>query len=112
MTYVVTAGFVSAETQVTKAGGRAVLDFPRGAVLPDDVPDEQLQGFLRGGLVEDVDGAPEPEPEPEPEPDEVDLSELDKDALLAYADEHKLAVDKRLGEDKLRAAIQEAQEAE
>lgn len=100
MTYRVTAGRVSAETNV--GAGRATIDFLRGSVLPDDVPDEQLQGFLAAGQIE-ADGDAQPEPEP------VDLSAMDKDALLAYADEHELAVDRRLGEDKLRAAIQEAE---
>jgi hypothetical protein len=110
MAYVVTAGRVSAETLV--GPGRATIDFLRGSVLPDDVPDEQLLGFLARGEVVDEDAQPEPEPEPD-EDETVDLSELDKDALLAFAEERKIAVDKRLGEDNLRAAIQAAiQEAE
>lgn len=51
MRYVVKAGYVSAETQVTAAGGRAMVDIPRGAVLPDDVPDEQIESFLARGLI-------------------------------------------------------------
>ena len=112
MAYRVLAGMVSAETKV-QGESRAVVDFLRGAVLPDDVPAEQVESFLARGLVEGVDAYPEPESEPElepePEPDEVDLSELDKDALLALADERGITVDRRLGEDKLRAAIQEAE---
>lgn len=103
MAYVVTAGRVSAETQVAEEGGRAVIDFHRGSVLPDDVPDEQVQRFLAAGHIAlEEDAAPEPEPEPE-----VDLSELDKDALLALAEERGVQVDKRWGEDKLRAALEE-----
>lgn len=101
MTFRVVTGRVAAETNV--GPGRATVDFHRGAVLPDDVPAEQIASFLARGLLESVDGSPEPEP------GEVDLSELDKDALLALADERGIAVDKRLGEDKLRAAIQEAE---
>jgi len=106
MAYRVLAGMVSAETKV-QGESRAVVDFLRGAVLPDDVPAEQIESFLARGLIEAGDGSPEPQPEPEP--DGVDLSELDKDALLALADERGITVDRRLGEDKLRAAIQEAE---
>ncbi|WP_326565082.1 hypothetical protein VSH64_24890 [Amycolatopsis rhabdoformis] len=121
MAYRVTAGRVSAETQVTEAGGRATVDHYRGAVLPDDVPDEQLQHLLRLGHIEDADGEPEPElaevldaepsgdVQPDDEDDQADLSAMDKDALLAYADEHGLTVDKRLGVDNLRAAIEAAE---
>ena len=37
-----------------------------------------------------------------------DLSGLDRDGLLAYAAEHEIDVNHRLGEKKLRAAIREA----
>src|SRR4051812_25561912 len=104
MTYRVTAGRVSAETNV--GAGRATIDFLRGSVLPEDVPDEQLQAFLAAGQVEPEELTDDGD---EDLGDEVDLSAMDKDALLAYADEHELAVDKRLGEDRLRAAIQEAE---
>lgn len=109
MAYRVVAGRVSAETKV--GPGRATIDFVRGSVLPDDVPDEQLRRFLAGGQIV-VDGE-EPAEAPEPDGEEVDLSEMDKDALLAFADEREIPVDKRLGEDNLRAAIAAAiQEAE
>lgn len=104
MGYRVVAGVVSAETKV-QGKSRAVIDFPRGSTLPDDVPDEQIQSFLAQCLIE-ATGEVAP---PEPEAVEVDLSELDKDGLLAYADAHEIQVDRRLGEDKLRAAIQEAE---
>lgn len=105
MSYVVMAGRVSVETQVSENGGRAVIDFYRGEVLPGDAPEETVRALLGGGMVADEDAASEPEP--------VDLSELDKDGLLAFADEHKIQVDRRLGEDNLRAAILAAvQEAE
>lgn len=38
----------------------------------------------------------------------VNLDELDRDQLLAYADEHNIDVNRRLGEAKLREAISEA----
>ncbi|MBB2504314.1 hypothetical protein [Amycolatopsis echigonensis] len=118
---------MSVETQVTEGGGRATVDFHRGATLPGDVPDEQLQWLLRLGHIEPVDnddsddGGPGEEPDiEEHEPaaeadrdvdgDEVDLSAMDKDQLLAYAEEHGIAVDKRLGVDNLRGAITVAQE--
>ncbi len=108
MAYRVVAGRVSAETQV--GAGRATIDFARGSVLPDDVPDEQLQRFLALGHVEPVEDVEDADKGSEDEaPEGVDLSAMDKDALLAYADEHGIAVDKRLGEDKLRAAIQDAE---
>lgn len=49
----VTAPYVTAQTAVD--GGRAEVDIPRGAVLPDDVPDEQRERFLRLGQVEPVE---------------------------------------------------------
>jgi hypothetical protein len=55
----VTAAFVTATTQVD--GGRAAVDILRGAVLPGDVPVEEMQRFLDAGAVE-PDGAGSPEP--------------------------------------------------
>lgn len=96
--YRVVAGSVPAETQVE--GGRAVIDHPRGAVLPSDVPEEQVQRLLAFGHIEHV--ATEPEPEPE-----VGLSDLDKAELLARAKDLGIPADGRWGIDKLTAAIQE-----
>ncbi|SFO59791.1 hypothetical protein [Amycolatopsis rubida] len=122
MAYRVTAGRVSAETKVNEKGGRATVDFHRGAVLPDDVPDEHLQSLLRLGHVEDAEAestVDDSEPDEELDLEEhvpldegekqPDLSAMDKDELLAYADEHEIAVDKRLGVDNLRAAIEAAE---
>jgi hypothetical protein len=102
MAYVVKAGYVSAETKV--GPGRAVIDIPRGAELPGDVPDEQVQQFLRLDQIESVDSPVAGDGENED--DEVDLSELDKDQLLALAEEREIQVDKRWGPDKLIAALQ------
>lgn len=44
----------------------------------------------------------------EPLPEVVNLDELDREQLLAYADEHGIDVNRRLGEENLRAAIAEA----
>lgn len=50
MRYVVTAGFVTAETAVQ--GGRAAVDIRRGAVLPADVPAETVRLLLARGDIE------------------------------------------------------------
>lgn len=44
----------------------------------------------------------------EPLPAVVNLDDLDREQLLAYAAEHGLTVNRRLGEDNLRKAISEA----
>jgi hypothetical protein len=102
MRYVVTAGSVSAETQINERGSRATVDHPRGSVLPDDVPDEQLKGFLARGAVEALDELGEP--------DEVDeLDGLDKDHLVELAERLGVEIDKRWGDKKIAAAIRESQ---
>ncbi|WP_409186718.1 hypothetical protein F9C11_21755 [Amycolatopsis sp. VS8301801F10] len=107
---------MSVETQVTDSGGRATVDFHRGATLPGDVPDEQLQWLLRLGHIEDDGQEGQAEVSASDEDGtgggdgQVDLSAMDKDQLLAYAEEHGIAVDKRLNEDNLRGAIAVAQE--
>lgn len=53
--YVVTAGYVTAETAV--GAGRAHIDIPRGEYLPADVPGEQVDAFLAYGQISEV---PEP----------------------------------------------------
>jgi hypothetical protein len=59
MTYRVTAGSVTAETSVP-GGGRARIDHYQGAILPDDVPEEQIQALLARGQIEPVTDAGEP----------------------------------------------------
>ncbi len=73
--YVVTTGHVTAETAV--GSGRAVIDFFRGYVLPDDVPVERIETLLRLGHIAKVE--PAPIVEPADEPDEP----VDPDALPA-----------------------------
>jgi hypothetical protein len=107
MRYRVVAGFVSAETQVDGAS-RAVIDIPRGAVLPDDVPVEQAERFLARGHIEPLNEE-EPEPEVVDNPDAIDLDELDKEQLLAIAKDLKIQVDGRWNAEKLAAAIRENQ---
>lgn len=52
--YKVTAGKITAETTVNEKGGRAEIDFPRGAILPDDVPQAQIDHELRLGTIEEL----------------------------------------------------------
>lgn len=53
--YRVTAGYVTVETTVNDAGGRAHIDIPRGDDLPADVPPAEVQALLRRGVIELVD---------------------------------------------------------
>lgn len=99
--YRVVAGSVPAETQIE--GGRAIIDHPRGAVLPSDVPEEQVQRLLAFGHIE-LETA---DPEPAPAEPETGLSDLDKAELLARAKDLGIPADGRWGVDKLTAAIQE-----
>lgn len=54
--YVVTAGYVTVETELP-GGGRALVDVARGSVLPADVPQEQVDTELRLGRIEPVRAA-------------------------------------------------------
>lgn len=65
--YIVTAGYVTVQTAVP--GGRAQVDIPRGSVLPDDVPDEQVETLLRLGHI-----AVRVEPDPAPDGPVVDVA--------------------------------------
>lgn len=56
--YVVTAGYVTVETELP-GGGRAHVDVRRGELLPDDVPDAQVEHELGLRTIEAVD---EPKP--------------------------------------------------
>lgn len=51
--YVVTAGYVTVETE-RPGGGRAAVDIPRGQTLPTDVPQEQIEWELRLRTIEPV----------------------------------------------------------
>jgi len=107
MRYVVTAGSVSAETQINERGSRATVDHPRGSVLPDDVPDEQLKALLARGAVEALDEPGEPDEVEQEHPDELDG--LDKDHLVELAERLGVEIDKRWGDKKIAAAIRENQ---
>lgn len=66
----VVAGYVTVETAVP--GGRARIDVPRGAMLPEDVPAEDRDRALAAGDVEPVDDEPAEELlPPGPDPDAV-----------------------------------------
>lgn len=104
MAYRVLAGYVSAETKVV-GQSRAIVDHPRGSVLPDDVPAEQIERFLRLGQIERLDV--ERAAEPDEQTDELDG--LDKDQLVALAEERGVEIDKRWGDKKIVAAIRENQ---
>jgi hypothetical protein len=55
-TYRVLAGYVTVETAVD--GGRAQVDIPRGALLPDDVPQEQVIALLGLGRIDLAEAKP------------------------------------------------------
>lgn len=108
--YRVTAGYVTVETKINDKGARAQVDISRGADLPGDVPDEQIQTLLRLGNIEPADGAApveEAAAEVNEDVDADDLDELDKDALVKVAEEQGVGIDKRWSADKIAAAIRE-----
>ena len=51
--YVVTAGYVTVETE-RPGGGRAAVDIPRGQTLPADVPQAQIEWELKLRTIEAV----------------------------------------------------------
>lgn len=103
--FVVTAGYVTVETAVP--GGRANVDIPRGALLPDDVPDEQRETLLRRGEV--VERATEPPPAAQdpaaPPPRRGVGSGLD--AWTAYAHSFGVPVPEGMKRDDLIALLAE-----
>lgn len=74
--------------------------------VDDDAPDEAIE-VAEGETGELADGTADGD-ETAPAEQVVNLDELDRDQLLAYADEHGIDVNRRLGEEKLREAIAEA----
>jgi len=89
--YRVTAGYVTVETE-QPGGGRANVDIRRGAILPADVPAEQIATELRLSTIEVVveapaaalekaqeqemaDVPPPPPPPSNPEPEAVEVPE-------------------------------------
>lgn len=88
MTYRVTAGSVTAETALP-GGGRARIDHFRGAILPDDVPEEQVQALLARGQIEPVDDEGEPA-EGGGEPSNADIRAWAEDNGLKVSSSGKL----------------------
>lgn len=103
--YVVTAGYVSVETAVP--GGRAEIDLPRGAALPDDVPAEQRDRLLRAGAIAAVDGgADEAEELPPPgSPPPRRGAGSSTEAWLAYAHTHSIPIADGCGRDHIIALL-------
>lgn len=75
--YVVTAGYVTVETE-RPGGGRAAVDIPRGQTLPADVPAEQIEWELRLRTIEPVG---EPKPAKVPAPNVEPPADVDPDPL-------------------------------
>ncbi|MEO3922704.1 hypothetical protein ABGB07_02295 [Micromonosporaceae bacterium B7E4] len=103
--YVVTAGYVTVETAVP--GGRAAVDIPRGAELPDDVPDEQRAALLTQGHIEPARAEPEPIPAPPTGPPPRGGPGSGADAWAAYAHAHGVPVPDGANRDQIRALLDE-----
>jgi hypothetical protein len=97
MAYVVTAGYVTVETAVP--GGRAQIDLPVGAVLPDDVPAERVQTLLGLGRIEALAEQAVREPS-SPPPKRGTGSGLD--AWTAYANSWGVTVPESYNRDQIR----------
>lgn len=63
--YVVTAGYVTVETE-RPGGGRAAVDIPRGQTLPADVPQAQIEWELKLRTIEPIGEAKTPDEPPAP----------------------------------------------
>ncbi|MBB3666403.1 MULTISPECIES: hypothetical protein [Prauserella salsuginis group] len=112
MTYIVKAGYVTAQTKVGK--GRAYIDIPRGARLPDDVSAEEIDWLLRSGQIAADDGPADETAEPAGAPDdaddgadEVSLEDTDKDGLVALAESEGVDIDKRWTAARIAEAIRD-----
>ncbi|MFC4146608.1 hypothetical protein ACFO0M_10105 [Micromonospora mangrovi] len=109
--YVVTAGYVTVETQV--GAGRAQVDVPHGSPLPGDVSDEHRQRLLDAGAIglqDDKDAPADTEgpttrfgtPAGRPVPGLVEPDEIDRDIITAGTAE---AILDWVGEDLARARV-------
>lgn len=109
--YVVTAGYVTVETQV--GAGRAHVDIPQGSPLPADVPAEQRTRLINAGAVGRRDGKGTEDtgdgvsdrlgrPVDRPVPGLVEPDEIDPDVVPAGAAEDVLAW---VGDDLARARV-------
>lgn len=104
--YVVTAGYVTVETAVP-GGGRAMVDIPRGAPLPDDVPAEQRDTLLARGAIAAVEGEPEEVGElpPPGSPPPRRGAGSSTEAWLAYAHTYNIPVADGCGRDHIIAVL-------
>jgi hypothetical protein len=103
MAYIVTAGYVTAETNI--GPGRARVDITRGAELPADVPLAEVEALLRRGDVELVDEQPA---EPGPDPDAVPEGTIPEviDWVAGGKDRAQRALDAELAKgDKARSTL-------
>lgn len=103
MTYRVTAGYVTVETKINDKGARAQIDIPRGADLPADVPQEQVDTLLRRGRIEEA---------AEEAPAEKPLEKRTVAELKAYATENEIDLGGAAKKPAILAAIAAAQEGD
>jgi len=101
--YVVTAGYVTVETQV--GAGRAMVDIPKGSPLPDDVSEEHRTRLIGAGAVAAESGDQEDRSDAaaaRPVPGLVEPDEIDTDVIPAGSAEQVL---EWVGEDLARARV-------
>ena len=98
------AGAVTVETAINDHGSRAYIDVPRGAELPGDVPQEQLDRLVVLGDIASDDSQPVSADESE------DGRDASKDELIALAESEGVEVDKRWSAKRIQTAIDEARE--
>lgn len=109
--HVVAAGYVTVETAVP--GGRAQIDIPRGAALPDDVPAEQVAQLAALGHIgpagevsaERVDDGDQPPPPGSPPPRGGVGSGVE--VWVAYAHTHNVVVPEGYTRDQVQALLVE-----
>jgi hypothetical protein len=71
---------------------------------------ERLRAAIDAGGDPDLSEVDRPDDEPADDPEDDGLDDLDVEQLRKIVDDEKLQVDKRLGHDKLVAAIREARQ--
>lgn len=102
MGHVVKAGYVTVETAVP--GGRAQVDIPRSARLPDDVPEAEVRALLERGDIEPDAPAPRPAPQPvkapEPDPDAVPDGTIP--AVIDWVDGDKVRAQRALDAEQAK----------
>lgn len=101
--YVVTAGYVTVTTAVP--GGRAMRDIQLGDLLPDDVPQEQVDTLLARGAVARVEEELPPASEPPAGPPPKAGKGSGMDAWTAYAHSYGVPVPDGMKRDELVNAL-------